>query len=116
MIKYLIAGSRDFNNYNLLLQVLSQYEKPDIIIEGGARGADILGKRFAKENNIECQEYKANWEKFGKSAGYRRNNEMVNKLSNNDIAFIFWDGKSKGTKHTIDLCKKKNIKTIINYF
>ena len=66
MIKYLISGSRDFNNYNLLLQVLSQYKKPDIIIEGGARGADLLGKRFAKENNIECQEYIANWEKFGK--------------------------------------------------
>ena len=54
-MKYLIAGSRDFNNYNLLLQVLSQYKKPDIITEGGARGADLLGKRFAKENNIECK-------------------------------------------------------------
>lgn len=116
MIKYLIAGSRDFNNYNLLLQVLSQYKKPDIIIEGGAKGADLLGKRFAKYNNIECKEYKADWNKYGKSAGYRRNAEMVNQLDKNDIAFIFWDGKSKGIKHTIDLCNKKNIKTIITYF
>ena len=87
MIKYLIAGSRDFNNYNLLLQVLSQYKKPDIIIEGGAKGADLLGKRFAKYNNIECKEYKADWNKYGKSAGYRRNAEMVNQLDKNDIAF-----------------------------
>ena len=115
-MKYLIAGSRDFNNYNLLLEVLNQYEKPDVIIEGGARGADLLGKRFAKENNIECLEYKANWDKYGKSAGYKRNIEMVNQLNHNDIAFIFWDGKSKGTKHTIDLCNKNNIKSIITYF
>ena len=39
-----------------------------------------------------------------------------NQLDKNDIAFIFWDGKSKGSKHTIDLCNKKNIKTIITYF
>ena len=79
-MKYLIAGSRDFNNYNLLLQVLSQYKKPDIITEGGARGADLLGKRFAKENNIECKEYKANWDKYGKSAGYKRNAEIKEML------------------------------------
>lgn len=115
-MKYLIAGSRGFNNYNLLLQVLNQYEKPDIIIEGGARGADLLGKRFAEENNIECREYKADWNTYGKSGGYRRNSEMVNQLNEFDIAFIFWDGKSKGTKHTIDLCNKKNIQTIITYF
>lgn len=41
---------------------------------------------------------------------------MVNQLDKNDIAFIFWDGKSKGTKHTIDLCNKNNIKSIITYF
>ena len=66
--------------------------------------------------SAECQEYKANWDKYGKSAGYKRNAEMVNQLDKNDIAFIFWDGKSKGTKHTIDLCNKNNIKSIITYF
>lgn len=115
-MKYLIAGSRNFNNYSLLLHVLNQYEKPDIIIEGGARGADLLGKRFAEENDIDCREYKADWNKYGKSAGYRRNAEMVDQLDHGDIAFIFWNGESKGTKHTIDLCNKKNIKTIITYF
>lgn len=112
-MKYLIAGSRTFNNYDLLKTILNKYKKADVIIQGGAKGADLLGKRYALDNNIKCEEYKANWDKFGKSAGYRRNAEMVSLLNNDDIAFIFWDGASKGTKHTIDLCKKKNIKTII---
>lgn len=116
MKKYLIAGSRTFNDYNLLLQVINKYEKPDVIIEGGAKGADVLGRRYANENNIECQEYKADWDRYGKSAGYIRNSEMVNQLDKTDKAFIFWDGKSKGTKHTIDLCNKKNIEIIITYF
>lgn len=47
-----------------------------------------------------------NWDKYGKSAGYRRNKEMVDIAS---AAICFWDGKSKGTKHTIDLCKEKEI-------
>ena len=47
-----------------------------------------------------------NWDKYGKSVGYRRNKEMVDIAS---AAICFWDGKSKGNKHTIDLCKEKGI-------
>jgi len=73
------------------------------ITSGGAVGIDFLAKKFACENNLIFKEFSANWKKYGKSAGFRRNGEIVN-YCNQLIAF--WDGKSKGTKHSIDLAKK----------
>jgi hypothetical protein len=65
-----------------------------------------LGELYANENNIKIIEFPADWEKFGKKAGYIRNEEMA-KYS--DSCIVFWDGKSKGTKHMIELAKKYNL-------
>ena len=110
MFKVIIAGGRDFNDYELLKKKCDYYlsfiEDDITIISGAARGADFLGEKYAKEKGYEIDSHPANWDKYGKSAGYRRNKEMVDIAS---AAICFWDGKSKGTKHTIDLCKEKNI-------
>lgn len=106
-----VIGSRSFSNYELLASSLNNYVyKGDVIVSGGAKGADSLAERFAKENSIEFVVYPANWEKFGKSAGFKRNVDIVN---SSDIIIAFWDGKSKGTMHSIELAKKMNKKTII---
>lgn len=102
--KLLIAGSRDFHNYNLL----KQYIKPEYvstIISGCARGADTLAIQYAKEFNIPVEKYPAEWDKYGLSAGYRRNKIMVDKAT---AIIVFWDGESRGTKHTIDLAQAAN--------
>ena len=109
--KVIIAGGRDFNNYELLKAkcdyYLSNLDKADVVIvSGAARGADKLGEQYAKERGYKIDSHRADWDKYGKSAGYRRNKEMVDIAS---AAICFWDGKSKGTKHTIDLCKEKGI-------
>lgn len=49
----------------------------ECIIQGGAKGADRLGKEWANLNNIPCEEYKANWNKHGRAAGIIRNQEML---------------------------------------
>lgn len=115
----IIAGGRDFNDYELLkskcfLLLGNKMEKCDVkVVCGCARGADTLGKQFAEEFGLKVLEYPADWEKYGKRAGYIRNEEMA-KVSNALIAF--WDGKSKGTKHMIDLAKKHKLDIrIINY-
>ncbi len=72
-----------------------------------ARGADRLGERYAKERGYPVRLFPADWEKFGKSAGYRRNAEMA-KYADGLIAF--WDGRSAGTGHMIYLAKKNAIK------
>lgn len=110
--KVIIAGGRDFNDYELLKRKCDYYlsnidSKVDIvIISGCAFGADTLGEKYAMEKNYYLDKHPADWDKYGKSAGYRRNKEMVDIAS---AAICFWDGKSKGTKHTIDLCKEKGI-------
>ena len=115
----IIAGGRDFNDYELLkskclLLLKNKMEQCDVqVVCGCARGADTLGKQFAEELGLKVLEYPADWDKYGKRAGYIRNEEMA-KISNALIAF--WDGESRGTKHMIDLAKKYKLDIrIINY-
>lgn len=111
MIKVIVAGGRDFENYHLLQKKLVHYFRnlapEDVeIVSGGARGADKLGERFAEEHGCPLAIFNADWDRWGKSAGYRRNTEMANYA---DACVVFWDGKSKGTKHMIDIATKQGI-------
>ena len=115
-MKIIIAGSRNFNDYNLLKSscdnLLTQFTNIEIV-SGTARGADKLGERYAREKGYDIKEFPANWDKFGKSAGYIRNDEMAQYA---DMLIAFWDGTSRGTKHMIDLANKRGIKVeIVNY-
>lgn len=120
MIKVIIAGTRDFNNYELLKQkmdkILANRVKNNeeiIIISGTARGADKLGERYAREKGYKIERYPANWDKYGKRAGYIRNEQMA-KVA--DACVCFWDEQSKGTKHMIDLAKQYKLALrVINY-
>lgn len=116
-IRVIIAGSRDFNNYELLEKHLNKFvkEHPNnkiTIISGAARGTDQLGERYAREKCILLKRFPANWEQFGKRAGYIRNIQMLDYIDAStcdSYVFTFWDGKSKGTKQMIDSAKKRNI-------
>jgi ABC-type enterochelin transport system substrate-binding protein len=115
-LKVIIAGGRDFKNYELLkekCQKILANQKEVIIISGGANGADKLGEQYAQEYGHKVEKFLADWDKFGKSAGYIRNKEMAD---NADALIAFWDGVSKGTKHMIDLAKEKELKIrVIKY-
>ena len=110
--KTIIAGGRDFMDYNLLKEktdkILQEKKVTHkiVIISGCARGADTLGLRYASENTFDVEEYPADWNKYGKKAGYMRNVEMA---ENADALIAFWDGKSKGTKHMIDIATERNL-------
>ena len=113
MFKIIIAGSREFNDYELLKKKLTYFLKsrnlkPEEIeiVSGGARGADRLGERFALEHNIKIKQFIPDWERYGKSAGIRRNVEM-GKYAN--ACVVFWDGKSRGSKHMIDIAIKEGL-------
>lgn len=110
--KIIIAGGRDFMDYNLLKEKTNKILQEKkvthkiVIISGCARGADTLGLRYASENAFDVEEYPADWNKYGKKAGYVRNVEMA---ENADALIAFWDGKSKGTKHMIDIATERNL-------
>lgn len=105
-MKYIIAGGRDFNNRNVLYKVLNEnrYSKNITeIVSGCARGADFLGIEWADVYGLRIARFPAEWDKYGKSAGFIRNADMG---AYADAAIIFWDGESKGTKHMIQTMKR----------
>ena len=81
-----------------------------IIVSGHAHGADTLGERFAKEQGLTVELHPAKWRALGKAAGMIRNTEMV-RASNALIAF--WDGKSRGTVHMINLAKRRGLEVSV---
>ncbi len=112
MIKRIvIAGCRNYNDYDTAKQFIEKCissvrkENEIIIISGGCKGADIIGERFAKENGFGIEKYPAEWGKYGKSAGPKRNGIMAEK---SDLVICFWDGKSRGTKSMIEYARKLN--------
>ena len=120
MIKrVVIAGCRDYNNYKEAKLYIDAYlcdirkNNEIIIVSGGCSGADAIGERYAKEKGFKIERYPADWEKYGRSAGPRRNKQMV-EIS--DYVICFWNGKSKGTKSLIDFTKKANKPLRIIYY
>ena len=114
-----IVGSRSFSNFDLMERhILSAptLTGQDIkaIVTGGAQGADSLAIELARKYKWKSIEYLPMWDKFpGKSASYHRNKLIV---ENSDIVFAFWNGKSRGTKMTIDICHELNTPCIVTMF
>jgi hypothetical protein len=111
MFKVIIAGGREFGDYNLLNLkcrqfLLTNYKPTDIeIVSGKARGADRLGEQFAEQYGIKVAEFPADWD-LGKAAGYIRNKDMAEYA---DALIAFWNGSSRGTMHMINLAKEKGL-------
>jgi ABC-type enterochelin transport system substrate-binding protein len=115
-MKIIIAGGRNFNDYNKLRESCDNIlvnQKDVEIVSGTAAGADTLGERYAQEKGYEVKKFPAQWDLYGKSAGYKRNQQMAEYA---DGLIAFWDGKSKGTKHMIDIATNKGLKVrVIRY-
>jgi hypothetical protein len=108
-MKVAVIGSRDFNDYEEVKQTLSTINIT-LLVSGGAKGADTLGERYAKEHNIETKIFLPDWEKYGKKAGFLRNTDIINEA---ELIIAFWDGQSKGTKDSIDKAFKSEKKILI---
>lgn len=119
--KIIIAGGRDFNNYELLDKevtsiVNSMMSVPMDSIEfvsGGAKGADSLGEKYAKANNFKLRIFPANWDKHGKAAGPIRNRDMAEYA---DMLIVFWDGRSRGTRSMIREAKHRDLEVHIIFY
>lgn len=126
--RIIIAGGREFNDYELLRKTLNEYFESTLnvkaselpleieqeslrieIISGGAKGADSLGEKYAEEYGIPVVRYPADWKKYGRAAGPKRNEEMARAAATDGISgvlFAFWNGTSSGTANMIKTAEK----------
>ncbi len=106
--KIAVIGSRTYEDYEtfkkILKKLISNYSNV-VLVSGGAKGADYLAEKFAKEFDIEIEVYEADWNTNGKSAGFKRNIDIWNAST---FGIAFWDGESRGTKHSFEISKKQN--------
>lgn len=110
MIKRIVvAGSRNYENYSEAKKYIEMCIKEIkckytlIFLSGGCRGADMLGERYATENGFNIERYPADWQRYGKSAGLKRNFQIAKSC---DYVICFWDGKSPGTASMISYARK----------
>ncbi len=113
-MRTIIAGSRTFDDFDLLCSTISGLPwSISEVVSGGAYGADALGEKWAREHHVFLKRFPAQWEKYGKRAGYLRNVEMG---EYGEALLAFWDGVSRGTKHMINIARKKGLQVMVIYF
>jgi hypothetical protein len=102
-MKIVIFGSRGVEDIGMVegaMEACGMAANVTEIVSGGARGADRLGERYARQHGLSCKVFPAQWAKYGKSAGLLRNVEMARYA---DYGVAVWDGVSRWTAHMIHL-------------
>ena len=111
--KVIVAGSRGFSNYKLLKETCNKVLREKKKTHNVIIISDTFVEMYANEEKLDLEIFPADWKKYGKSAGFRRNEQMAEFA---DALIAFWDGKSHGTKHMIDIANEKGINTrVVNY-
>lgn len=112
--RVIVAGSRSFYNYRLMELELDrlfneneEFAGREIkIISGMALGADALAIDYADKHKLTKILFPANWKRYPRIAGFLRNEDMLSVATH---LVAFWDGKSSGTRHMIEIAKGKEI-------
>ena len=114
-MKVIVAGSRTATWAHVIeaMRTAEFVKEITCVISGGARGADSHGEEVARRKGWEILRFPAQWDKFGKSAGYRRNEEMAEHA---DALIATWDGLSPGTRHMIETARKKGLRLHVHIF
>ena len=118
-MRVLVCGSRNWADEDFIyreLVLLQRTEHIDVIIEGGANGADKIAQKVAGKLNIPVEEYLADWQSYGKRAGHTRNYKMLTD-GKPDIVLAFHDNilASKGTKHMVQIAERAGILTSVHH-
>jgi len=121
MVRMIVAGSRGFDDYGYLSEkldgIIEEIHDEIEIVSGGAKGADSLGEQYAEERGIPVKQFAPDWKRFGKSAGFRRNREMLDYAKEEQTVVVaFWDGESKGTADTIKKARMDGVDTRIFFY
>jgi hypothetical protein len=110
-MRTIIAGSRTINDFFLVERaVLESGFRITEVLSGGARGVDSLGEAWARRNGVLVSRFPAEWERYGKQAGYIRNEQMADRAEG---LIAVWDGCSTGTGHMIEIAKRRGLRVFV---
>lgn len=110
-MRTIIAGSRDITDPAIVARAVAACGWPIThVISGTARGVDQLGETWAIQQGLPLTRMPADWDRYGKSAGYRRNEEMA-KIA--EAALLLWDGVSPGTRHMRDIATARGLRVYV---
>lgn len=104
-----IVGSREFENYDLVCVEVAKIQKTkkiNLIVSGGAKGADTLARKFAALNKIPLMEFLPDYKRYGRGAPLQRNTLIV---QNSDYVIAFVTPSSRGTLDTIKKAKQRGL-------
>lgn len=102
-MRVLVCGGRNYDDGSTLSAVLRKLHDEagiDVLIEGGAKGADYLAHVWATMNDIDTERYEADWDAHGTFAGPMRNKRMLEE-GKPDLVIAFPGGRG-----TADMVKK----------
>ncbi len=103
-MRVIIAGARDFTDYARgVAHIESAPFEITGVLCGMARGFDRIGYAWAKSKNIPIEEYPAEWDRYGPSAGPRRNEQMARAYPGGLV--LVWFGDSSGSANMLHLAK-----------
>ena len=113
---WIIAGIRHFSDNGYMEAQLERHALlngyPDEVVSGTAKGADSCGEAWARIHGIPVRRFPADWNTHGRSAGPIRNNQMAEYARNDGVLFLFWDGKSAGSRSMLAAAQKRGIPVI----
>jgi hypothetical protein len=113
-MRILVTGSRTWLDTETLTRVLTAYYKDGVeFLVGDARGADAMTKALCAERGWPCREYRADWQRWGKYAGPRRNREMLDEEPVLVLAFRVGGEASRGTTDCVMEARRRGINTIV---
>lgn len=110
-MKLIVAGSRYVEDSSVIAYSMLQWwlahDRPDIeVVSGGARGVDLIGERVAEVQGFPVRRFPADWDRWGKAAGPKRNLEMAKYA---DALLAFPVGASRGTRHMISAAEGEGL-------
>jgi hypothetical protein len=115
-MKTIIAGSRSITDLADVVRAIELSTWEDLITEvvcGMAPGADMLGYKWAKSKGIPITEMPADWDQFGKKAGYKRNWQMADYAGEDALVIIVWDGTSTGSRSMRNIARAHGMQTFV---
>lgn len=108
-MRVIVCGGRFYNDANRMFVLLDHFRAAygiSVVIHGAAKGADSLADQWAKSRGIPVIAKPAQWDKFGKSAGFKRNWQMLHDQGAEYV--IAFDGGT-GTKNMVDIANKAGV-------